>query len=314
MAHLPPAKYLCRLPAIPESLASGCHSEAEGHRIRLPPIFPTTLTSTTKGGAMRWKSSLLRVVVAVAALLSVTGPISSAQAAVISPKAIYSVASGRCLDVSSYANGTPIILWDCHGRDSQQFRRVTDGTIRSIAGNRCLDVSSYAAGTPVVLWDCHGRASQRWEWWDGVLRSTTGARCLDVRSYAAGTQLILADCLGQPSQQFSWNFRHVAGDKCWDVSSYADYTPVILWDCAGQPSQRFRWDLGGAIRNVASGKCLGDDGHLFLISCNFASEFRYFSRETVSSSGACVDVSSYANGTPVISVPCTGGPSQRINW
>ncbi|MET9632798.1 ricin-type beta-trefoil lectin domain protein [Lentzea sp. NPDC006480] len=70
--------------------------------------------------------------------------------------------SGRCLDVTGAgtANGTQLIIWDCHTNANQQFRQ--NGQALQVSG-KCLDAPNNAgSGTRVQIWDCHGGANQSW--------------------------------------------------------------------------------------------------------------------------------------------------------
>jgi len=80
---------------------------------------------------------------------------------------------GKCLDVArgDTSNGTRIILWDCHGRQNQQWDVLNPngtGAILGFGGDtipfRCLDVAggNTSNGTPIIYWECHGGANQRW--------------------------------------------------------------------------------------------------------------------------------------------------------
>lgn len=71
----------------------------------------------------------------------------------------------KCLDVSGggTGNGTPVILWDCHGGKNQLWTTNPIGEgfqIRSAQSGKCLDVRgpSRNDGTPIQIWDC-GNAS-----------------------------------------------------------------------------------------------------------------------------------------------------------
>jgi hypothetical protein len=115
----------------------------------------------------------------------------------------------KCLDVSNSnsENGTPIIIFDCHGGINQQWiHNPSDGTIRGLAG-RCLDVTGASAqnGTPVILFDCNGGPNQKWN----IVITPNGAE-----------------------------FRGL-GDKCLDASggSASNGTPVIIFDCHGRQNQ-----------------------------------------------------------------------------
>lgn len=116
---------------------------------------------------------------------------------------------GKCFDVKSanHANGTPVILWPCHGKANQQWNMV-DGLIVGLAG-KCLDVKggSSANGTSVILWQCHGKPNQRWNLVDGKIVGLAG-KCLDVNGggTANGTSVILWPCHGKANQQWQFYF------------------------------------------------------------------------------------------------------------
>ncbi|TWJ31294.1 ricin-type beta-trefoil lectin protein [Micromonospora sagamiensis] len=73
---------------------------------------------------------------------------------------------GQCLDVSGggSADGTPVILWPCHGLVHQQWQPYPDGTLRSPQSGKCLTVAdnNSADGTLVHLWTCGAGANQKW--------------------------------------------------------------------------------------------------------------------------------------------------------
>jgi WD40 repeat protein len=118
--------------------------------------------------------------------------------------------AGKCLDVKAANpdNGTPIILWTCHGGDNQQWKITPAGEIRGLA-NKCLDVSgaNSADGASITLWTCHGGDNQQWKITSaGEIRGIAN-KCLDV--YGAnstdGTPIILWTCHGRYNQK--WTFR-----------------------------------------------------------------------------------------------------------
>ena len=114
--------------------------------------------------------------------------------------------SGRCLDVSgaSAANGTPMIIWDCHGNANQQFTR--DGATPQVLG-KCLNVPPDAApGTRVQLQDCDGSTHQQWvQNSDGTIRGGQSGLCLDVNGAgtANGTAVIVWSCHGGANQRWA---------------------------------------------------------------------------------------------------------------
>ncbi|MFC5054463.1 RICIN domain-containing protein [Saccharothrix xinjiangensis] len=73
--------------------------------------------------------------------------------------------NGSCLDLSSYASGTPATLYPCYSAPSQQWVLTAAGKIRNVGGDECLDLQSYATGTPAVVHTCYSTPSQVW---DGV--------------------------------------------------------------------------------------------------------------------------------------------------
>jgi lysophospholipase L1-like esterase len=116
--------------------------------------------------------------------------------------------SGRCLDVygAGTANGTQVILWDCHGGANQSWTRTAAGELRVYTG-KCLDVNANgtANGTKVQIWDCNGTAAQKFTFnTDGSLVGAGSGKCVDVTSggTANGTLIQLYQCNGTGSQKF----------------------------------------------------------------------------------------------------------------
>lgn len=80
--------------------------------------------------------------------------------------------SGKCLDVAGWsaANGAPVIQWDCHGGENQQwtFTPVGAGYYKIVArhSGKALDVFggifSGANGVIVDQWDYNGSINQMW--------------------------------------------------------------------------------------------------------------------------------------------------------
>ncbi|GAA1555548.1 hypothetical protein GCM10009827_090410 [Dactylosporangium maewongense] len=72
----------------------------------------------------------------------------------------------KCLDVNgaATADGTPVIIYDCHTGANQQWSVNADGTVVSVASGKCLDATAHgtANGTPLAIWTCNGGANQRW--------------------------------------------------------------------------------------------------------------------------------------------------------
>jgi hypothetical protein len=115
--------------------------------------------------------------------------------------------AGKCIDVSGGypTNGTPIVLWDCHGGNNQKWTVAPDRLLRALG--KCLDVTDNRTdnGTMVQLWDCNGGGNQQWvPQTNGSLLNPQSGRCLDAPggSRGSGTRLQLWDCHGGPNQQW----------------------------------------------------------------------------------------------------------------
>ncbi|MEV4177203.1 RICIN domain-containing protein [Nonomuraea sp. NPDC049709] len=95
----------------------------------------------------------------------------------------------KCLDVAwgGKANGTPVILWGCHGGANQQwqpevfYKGPHNGfkTLKNVSSGKCLDVDNPAypnwprPDAPLQIWDCFhptelrkaaNRVNQVWEY------------------------------------------------------------------------------------------------------------------------------------------------------
>jgi alpha-galactosidase len=118
-----------------------------------------------------------------------------------------SESAGRCLDVdnSNTANGTGILVWDCHGGANQQISQA--GQTLRILG-KCLDLPTNATnGTRVQIWDCHGGTNQQWTFNGNGTVSNVGSPslCLDVNGggTANGTTVIVWSCHGNANQRWA---------------------------------------------------------------------------------------------------------------
>nr|WP_229806085.1 lectin [Microbispora rosea] len=123
--------------------------------------------------------------------------------------ALKGVGSGRCLDVTgaSQANGTEVVIWDCHGQANQQWTFTGAGELR-VYGNKCLDVydRGTADGTPVIIWDCNGQDNQKWRFNpDGTITAVGADKCLDVANYgtANGSKVHIWTCHGGTNQRWT---------------------------------------------------------------------------------------------------------------
>ncbi|WP_439659701.1 RICIN domain-containing protein [Lentzea sp. HUAS TT2] len=138
--------------------------------------------------------SRLAVVAATAVLLIGS---TAGIAAAAKTKQISNFGSGTCLDLTSYATGTPVTLWPCTGAASQFWVRSDDNlTIRNLVSGMCMDVSSYNTGAVVHMRPCHGGTSQQWQEWinDTISPQGRGDMCMDLKSYADRTPVTLAPC------------------------------------------------------------------------------------------------------------------------
>jgi poly(3-hydroxybutyrate) depolymerase len=114
-------------------------------------------------------------------------------------------ASGRCLDVNgaSSANGSQMIIWDCHTNANQQFTQ--NGQTLQVMG-KCLDLPNAAAGTRVQIWDCHGGTNQQWNInGNGTISSVQTGLCLDVNgaSTTNGSAVIVWSCHTGANQRWA---------------------------------------------------------------------------------------------------------------
>jgi alpha-galactosidase len=116
-------------------------------------------------------------------------------------------ASGRCLDVNqaSSANGTQMLIWDCHNGANQQFTQ--SGAALQVLG-KCLDIPTNAtAGTRVQIWDCSGASNQQWTVNANATISSVQfpTLCLDVNGAATanGTAVIVWTCHGAANQRWT---------------------------------------------------------------------------------------------------------------
>jgi poly(3-hydroxybutyrate) depolymerase len=117
-----------------------------------------------------------------------------------------SESAGRCLDVNgaNSANGSAIIIWDCHTNPNQQFTQ--NGQTLQVLG-KCLDVPSNAtAGAATRIWDCNGGANQQWNLnSNGTISNVQNGLCLDVNGAgtANGTAAILWNCHTGANQRWA---------------------------------------------------------------------------------------------------------------
>jgi cytochrome c len=106
-------------------------------------------------------------------------------------------AGGSCADIQqgNTADGTPMILFHCHGSPNQNWV-ISNGTINGTSG-LCLDVLGSTArdGAQIIVVQCNGRASQKWQVLNGQIIGL-GGKCLDTQGGGTDdrTPLILNKC------------------------------------------------------------------------------------------------------------------------
>ncbi|GAA1670628.1 RICIN domain-containing protein [Kribbella yunnanensis] len=115
-----------------------------------------------------------------------------------------SEAAGRCLDVNAAnsANGTPMLVWDCHANANQQFART--GQTLQVLG-KCLEAPVNAVpGTRTRIWDCNGGANQQWNVNDnGTVSNLQTGLCLEAAGTANGSPANVATCTTNPNQRWA---------------------------------------------------------------------------------------------------------------
>ncbi|HEV2636516.1 MAG TPA: choice-of-anchor D domain-containing protein [Actinocrinis sp.] len=114
--------------------------------------------------------------------------------------------AGKCLDDNNLnADGTAVIIYDCHGGPTQTWT-VSNGVLQ--INGKCADVTGQgtANGTKVELWDCNGGTNQQWTAEaNGELVSVSSGRCLDDPASATAnqTQVQIWDCNDGANQQWT---------------------------------------------------------------------------------------------------------------
>jgi ricin-type beta-trefoil lectin protein len=156
-----------------------------------------------------------RAVLALAGALALTAgvalPANASEGYTIRSQAGSPTSPPKCVGLADYgstANGTRLVLWDCH-LHSDQYWYGSGGTLRSTASGypngKCVGLADYgstANGTDLVLWDCHGNPDQQWSWVSlttggYALKNTPSDKCVGLADYgstANGTHLVLWDC------------------------------------------------------------------------------------------------------------------------
>jgi hypothetical protein len=165
----------------------------------------------TKG--LTFMRRISRGILALAGALVLTAGVAL-PANAVEGNTIRSLAStpSKCVGLAnngSTANGTRLVLWDCHLNVDQYWYWGGGPLLRSTASGypngKCVGLAnngSTANGTELVLWDCHGNPDQQWSWvalatpgW--ALKNTPSNKCVGLAnggSTANGTRLVLWDC------------------------------------------------------------------------------------------------------------------------
>ena len=104
------------------------------------------------------------------------------------------------------ADGSPLQIWDCNGRNWQKWDFRPDGTIRSMG--LCMDVAWGSAqnGAAIQLAVCSGNPAQQFRLnSSNDLVNPQANKCVDVKDQKTGngTRLQLWDCNGQDNQKWS---------------------------------------------------------------------------------------------------------------
>ena len=117
---------------------------------------------------------------------------------------------GKCLDLYAFntANGSPVVIWDCDGKQNQLWTMQSDGSIHSAVNtNKCLDLpnANTANGTLLQIWDCNGTGAQKWSYENNNEFTGYYGKCLDLPSgnTTNGTRLQYYDCFDNANQTWS---------------------------------------------------------------------------------------------------------------
>lgn len=118
--------------------------------------------------------------------------------------------SGQCIDIdnASYADGSDLLQWTCHGGVNQVFRYSDETQLRAVGNEAyCFDIDGgqSVAGKGLHLWDCDGGDSEKWRLTTSGELVGMGNRCAAIpgSSQQSGTQAQLANCSGGANQRFN---------------------------------------------------------------------------------------------------------------
>jgi hypothetical protein len=150
-----------------------------------------------------------------------------------------------CMDVldDNTAAGTPVIAYDCHNGDDQQFEFGGPDCVMQTASAAC---QQYPRNVPpgTTIYTVPSNL--------GPTESASHFNCLTVSGAgtANGTPVISNPCNGGVNQQFIYNngqilvYESISSPKCLDATDMANFTQIIINDCTSSPSQQ--WQIMGA--------------------------------------------------------------------
>jgi hypothetical protein len=166
--------------------------------------------------------TLFPLVVALVVAAAVLGVPSAARAEGANSTALHSAAADeKCVglaDPGSIADGTHLVLWDCHYHPDQLWHGVFGSglVVSTAAGNKCVGLDnggSTVNGTLLVLAPCGGgHPDQLWEFYPlgentYMMRNYPSHKCAGLANRGStlnGTELVLWDCHLHPDQR--WRF------------------------------------------------------------------------------------------------------------
>jgi predicted chitinase len=152
---------------------------------------------------------------AVATVLMVAGILTHAAPAqaAFSGATLVNQRAGICMTAraSSTTPGTPVVIRDCLGVESQKWTTTTAGEIRvTISGvTRCLDAfdGGTANGTKLIIWNCQNSGNQKFVHnGNNSISATRSGRCLDIQGSnpAYDTPVVLWDCKNGGNGSQTW--------------------------------------------------------------------------------------------------------------
>jgi alpha-glucosidase len=244
--------------------------------------------------------------------------------------------SGLCADVydNSQTNGTPVILWDCHGSANQNWTATPTKQL-TVFGSKCLEVNGGATtdGAVVQISDCNGSGAQQWTVnADGTVVNARSGKCLDAigNGTSIGTALIIWTCGGGANQKWARTstlgiLKGLQSGRCVDVpgGNQDNGTRPALWDCHGGANQAWVSTASNQLM-IFSTRCLeaaggatADGTAVQIYQCNGSAGQQWRVRSDGSvvgvGSGKCLDATGNgtANGTQLVIWSCGGASNQK---